>query len=410
MNRITAAFRSLKYRNFRLFFPGLVMTQVGIWIQNVAISWVVYEMTNSPFVMGLITFFNTLPLFLVTPFAGVIIDKFNRRKLLMMIQILFALQAFFIALFALSGHLRIWNIVLLGVFLNTIAAIDTPLRQSTYIHLVDDKSDLSNAISLNSTCFNVARLVGPAIAGILLSLVGAGGCFAINFICIFPSVILVSMMDFEDVKSEEVKKITIIQGLKEGWEYAFSSEQILTLLSIVALFTSIALTYPMLMPIYTKDVLHSGTQVLGYVMSSAGIGALTISIMLAAKTTLRGLKYILCLGTFLLSLAFICLGFTKNIIPACVFMFCIGFGMTSSMTPENMLLQSIVDDDKRGRIMSIHTICFLGATSLSNFMAGSIAQIIGISNAMKLFGVILFAASLFYTIKLYRMQFKSKLF
>ena len=218
------------------------------------------------------------------------------------------------------------------------------------------------------------------------------------------------MMDFEDVKSEEVKKITIIQGLKEGWEYAFSSEQILTLLSIVALFTSIALTYPMLMPIYTKDVLHSGTQVLGYVMSSAGIGALTISIMLAAKTTLRGLKYILCLGTFLLSLAFICLGFTKNIIPACVFMFCIGFGMTSSMTPENMLLQSIVDDDKRGRIMSIHTICFLGATSLSNFMAGSIAQIIGISNAMKLFGVILFAASLFYTIKLYRMQFKSKLF
>ena len=139
MNRITAAFRSLKYRNFRLFFPGLVTTQVGIWIQNVAISWVVYEMTNSPFVMGLITFFNTLPLFLVTPFAGVIIDKFNRRKLLMMIQILFALQAFFIALFALSGHLRIWNIVLLGVFLNTIAAIDTPLRQSTYIHLVDDK-------------------------------------------------------------------------------------------------------------------------------------------------------------------------------------------------------------------------------------------------------------------------------
>ena len=410
MNRITAAFRSLKYRNFRLFVPGLVTIQVGIWIQNVAISWVVYEMTNSPFVMGLITFFNTLPLFLVTPFAGVIIDKFNRRKLLMMIQILFALQAFFIALFALSGHLRIWNIVLLGVFLNTIAAIDTPLRQSTYIHLVDDKSDLSNAISLNSTCFNVARLVGPAIAGILLSLVGAGGCFAINFICIFPSVILVSMMDFEDVKSEEVKKITIIQGLKEGWEYAFSSEQILTLLSIVALFTSIALTYPMLMPIYTKDVLHSGTQVLGYVMSSAGIGALTISIMLAAKTTLRGLKYILCLGTFLLSLAFICLGFTKKIIPACVFMFCIGFGMTSSMTPENMLLQSIVDDDKRGRIMSIHTICFLGATSLSNFMAGSIAQIIGISNAMKLFGVILFAASLFYTIKLYRMQFKSKLF
>ena len=182
MNRLEAAFRALKYRNFRLFFPGLVTSQVGIWIQNVALSWVVYELTNSPFMMGLIMFFNTIPLFLVTPFAGVIIDKFNRHKLLKMIQILFALQSFLIAVCALSGHLRIWNIILLGVFLNTIAAIDTPLRQSTYIHLVDDKRDLSNAISLNSACFNVARLVGPALAGVLLSLVCAGWCFAINFI------------------------------------------------------------------------------------------------------------------------------------------------------------------------------------------------------------------------------------
>ena len=333
MNRIASAFRSLKYRNFRLFFPGLVTSQVGIWIQNVAISWVVYEITNSPFMMGLIMFFNTIPLFLVTPFAGVIIDKFNRHKLLMMIQLLFALQSFLIAVFALSGHLRIWNIVLLGVFLNIIAAIDTPLRQSTYIRLVDDKRDLSNAISLNSTCFNVARLIGPALAGVLLSLVGAGGCFLINFFCIFPSVILVAMMRFEDKKSDKIKNETILEGLKEGWEYAFSSEQILTLLAFIGLFAFIALSYPMLMPIYTKDVLHGDSRVLGYVMSSAGIGALCSSIFLAAKTTLRGLKYILCVGAFLLSAAFICLGFTNNLVPACVFMFCVGFGMTSAMTP-----------------------------------------------------------------------------
>ena len=368
MNRVASAFRSLKYRNFRLFFPGLVTSQVGIWIQNVAISWVVYEITNSPFMMGLIMFFNTIPLFLVTPFAGVIIDKFNRHKLLMMIQLLFALQSFLIAVFALSGHLRIWNIVLLGVFLNIIAAIDTPLRQSTYIRLVDDKRDLSNAISLNSTCFNVARLIGPALAGVLLSLVGAGGCFLINFFCIFPSVILVAMMRFEDKKSDKIKNETILEGLKEGWEYAFSSEQILTLLAFIGLFAFIALSYPMLMPIYTKDVLHGDSRVLGYVMSSAGIGALCSSIFLAAKTTLRGLKYILCVGAFLLSAAFICLGFTNNLVPACVFMFCVGFGMTSAMTPENTLLQSIVDDDKRGRIMSIHTICFTGVTSLSSFV------------------------------------------
>ncbi len=410
MNRIASAFRSLKYRNFRLFFPGLVTSQVGIWIQNVAISWVVYEITNSPFMMGLIMFFNTIPLFLVTPFAGVIIDKFNRHKLLMMIQVLFALQSFLIAVFALSGHLRIWNIVLLGVFLNIIAAIDTPLRQSTYIRLVDDKRDLSNAISLNSTCFNVARLIGPALAGVLLSLVGAGGCFLINFFCIFPSVILVAMMRFEDKKSDKIKNETILEGLKEGWEYAFSSEQILTLLAFIGLFAFIALSYPMLMPIYTKDVLHGDSRVLGYVMSSAGIGALCSSIFLAAKTTLRGLKYILCVGAFLLSAAFICLGFTNNLVPACVFMFCVGFGMTSAMTPENTLLQSIVDDDKRGRIMSIHTICFTGVTSLSSFVIGSVTQVIGISRSMILFGSILFAAGIFFTVKFCRMQFESKLF
>lgn len=410
MNRIASAFRSLKYRNFRLFFPGLVTSQVGIWIQNVAISWVVYEITNSPFMMGLIMFFNTIPLFLVTPFAGVIIDKFNRHKLLMMIQLLFALQSFLIAVFALSGHLRIWNIVLLGVFLNIIAAIDTPLRQSTYIRLVDDKRDLSNAISLNSTCFNVARLIGPALAGVLLSLVGAGGCFLINFFCIFPSVILVAMMRFEDKKSDKIKNETILEGLKEGWEYAFSSEQILTLLAFIGLFAFIALSYPMLMPIYTKDVLHGDSRVLGYVMSSAGIGALCSSIFLAAKTTLRGLKYILCVGAFLLSAAFICLGFTNNLVPACVFMFCVGFGMTSAMTPENTLLQSIVDDDKRGRIMSIHTICFTGVTSLSSFVIGSVTQVIGVSCSMILFGSILFAAGIFFTVKFCRMQFESKLF
>lgn len=172
MNRVKTTFRSLKYRNFRLFFPGLITSQVGIWIQNVAISWVVYSLTKSPFMMGGILFINTLPLFLVTPFAGMVIDKFNRHKLLLIIQILFALQAFLMAFAAISGHLELWNIIPLGLFLNITAAIDAPLRQSTYVLLVDDRADLSNALSLNAACFNVARLVGPALAGVLLSVVG----------------------------------------------------------------------------------------------------------------------------------------------------------------------------------------------------------------------------------------------
>ena len=193
-------------------------SQVGIWVQNVAISWVVYSLTKSPFMMGGILFINTLPLFLVTPFAGMIIDKFDRHKLLMMIQVLFALQAFLMALFAMSNHLMLWNIIVLGLFLNIIAAIDAPLRQSTYILLVDDKDDLSNALSLNAACFNVARLVGPALAGVLISLVGTAWGFTMNFLCILPCVFLVMMMDFKDKKSDSVKNKSIVEGVKEGIE------------------------------------------------------------------------------------------------------------------------------------------------------------------------------------------------
>ncbi len=409
MNRLKSTFRSLKYRNFRLFFPGLLTSQVGIWIQNVAISWVVYDMTNSPFMMGSIMFLNTIPLFLITPFAGVIADKFDRHKLLMLIQICFAMQAFLMAAFTLSGYLRIWNIIILGLFLNIVAAIDAPLRQSTYVLLVDDRNDLSNALSLNSTCFNMARLLGPAIAGVLLSTVGAGWCFAINFLCILPCVFLVKMMDFEDKKPDSIKNETIFEGLKEGLNYSLHSIQIVLLLLFSAVFSFIALTYPMLMPVYTKEVLFADAKVLGYVMSSAGIGAVTASMLLASKTTLRGLKYILCFGSVILSSGFIILGFNSNITAACIIMFFVGFGMTSSFTSDSTLLQSVIDDDKRGRVMSIYTVCFMGATSISNFAAGSVAQIFGIANTFIIFGLVLLIAALLFLIKFCHLNFQSRL-
>ncbi len=404
MNRLKSTFRSLKYKNFRLFFPGLITSQIGIWIQNVAISWIVYDMTKSPFMMGSIMFLNTIPLFLITPFAGVIADKFDRHKLLMLIQILFAFQAFLMTVFALSGHLQIWNIMLLGLFLNIIAAVDAPLRQSTYVLLIDDKKDLSNAISLNSTCFNLARLLGPAIAGTLLSAVGAGWCFAINFLCILPCVFLVAMMDFKDQKSDKLKKESLFEGLKEGVEYSLHSDVIITLLLFSATFSFIALTYPLLMPVYTREVLNSGAQTLGYVMSSTGVGALAASMFLAAQTTLKGLKYILCFGAFLLSSGFICLGFNTEITAACFIMFCVGFGMTSAFTSDSTLLQSVIDDDKRGRVMSIYTVCFMGATSISNFIAGSIAETIGISRTFTIFGVTMLVGAVIFLMKFLRLQ------
>ena len=173
-------FRAFKYRNFRLFFPGLAVSQIGIWVQNVSINWLVYDISKSSLVMGTVLFVNTIPLMILTPFAGVIADKFSRYKLLLMVQILFSVQSFLMMLLSFFGVLQIWNIMLLGVFLNCIAAIDNPLRQSTFALVVDDRKDLTNAISLNSTCFNIARLVGPSIGGLLIAVGGVTLGFLVN--------------------------------------------------------------------------------------------------------------------------------------------------------------------------------------------------------------------------------------
>ena len=205
MQKLKLMFRAFKYRNFRLFFPGLAVSQIGIWIQNIAIAWLVYDITKSPFAMGTIMCFTAAPLFIITPFAGVIVDKFNRQKLLLMVQVLFALQALLITLFTITGNIKIWSIVVCGLFLNSIAAIDAPLRQSTFVLLVDDIKDLPNAISLNSACFNLARFIGPAIGGMLIAYTNITVCFFINFLLILPNIYLVSKMQITDEKPEEVK-------------------------------------------------------------------------------------------------------------------------------------------------------------------------------------------------------------
>ena len=396
MNRLLSTFKSLKYRNFRLFFPGLIVSQIGIWIQNIAIGWLVYDMTRSAFMMGFIMFCNAIPLFLLTPFVGVFIDKLNKHKLLMSIQILFASQALIISVLTFCGLLRIWNIIILGLFLNVIAAIDLPLRQSIFVHLVDDKKDLGNAISLNSTCFNLARLVGPAIAGILVASVGVGVCFFINFICFIPAIILVSRMNIIVKNNLIVQNETIFESLKEGFSYIKHNKKIILLLIFLAIFSFIGLTYPMLMPIYTKEVFHANADVLGLLMAMAGVGALIGSLLIASKTTTSGLKYILCSGAFVFSISLLILGFSNSLYFSVFAMFILGMGMTSCITCDNTLLQMIIDDDKRGRVMSIHSICFLGTTSISNLFAGTVAQHIGISNTFIVFGVFLLFVSIIF--------------
>lgn len=405
MNRIKETFRALKYRNFRLFFPGLAVSQIGIWIQNIAINWLVYDITKSPFIMGVVMFFNAIPLFLVTPFAGVIADKFNRHKLLMTVQILFAIQAFLMTALSYLGALKIWNIVILGIFLNTIAAIDAPLRQSTFVLLVDDKKDLGNAISLNSSCFNLARLLGPALGGLLIAYTNITFCFFINFLCLVPIVLLVRLMRIKDKKGEKIKNETIFEGLKEGLSYATHTPQITTLFAYTAMYCFLIMIYPMLMPIYTAEVLKLKADILGFLLGMAGVGSLISSLLIASKTTTKNLRTILFLGTSLACLCFVGLGLNENKTLALILMFGVGIGSATLLTPENMLLQSIVDNDKRGRVMSLNSLCFMGTTSISSLFAGSVAHLTGISNTFITLGGLMFVTACLLSYKLSKFKF-----
>ncbi len=408
MDKIAKMFRALKYRNFQLFFPGLALSQIGIWIQNVAMSWLIYELTKSPLLMGIITCLNTVPLFLLTPFGGVIADKFNRKKLLLTVQILFSLQAFLLAIVVINDWVQIWNIIILGIFLNSIAAIDAPLRQSMFILVVDDPKDLGNAISLNASCFNIARLIGPAIAGIIIANAGMKFCFVTTFLFLLPAIFLVSKMKIEDKKSEKIKNETITEGLKEGFIYVVKTPQISTLLMFLAVFSFIAMTYPMLMPVYTKEILHENADTLGFLMSSIGIGALISALLIASKTTIKKLRTILCLGCSIFALGFVVMGFVHIKVAAVISMFIIGLGTAAFLTPVNTLIQNFVDDDKRGRVMSLNGICFMGTTSISSLIAGSIAEKIGIANTFILFGTMLLVACIIFGYKLSKLQYVQK--
>lgn len=405
VNRIKDIFRALKYRNFRLFFPGLAISQIGIWIQNVAISWFIYDITKSPFIMGIVMFFNSIPLFLLTPFAGVIADKFDRQKLLLTVQILYTVQALLMTIFSYFGYLKIWNIILLGIFLNCIAAVDAPLRQSTFVLVVDDKKDLGNAISLNSSCFNLARLLGPAIGGLLLAKYNINICFLVNFLCLLPIVILVRMMKINDKKDEKIKNETMLEGLKEGLDYVITTPKINTLILYIGFYCFLIMIYPMLMPIYTIEVLHSHADILGYLLGAAGVGSLISSLLLAMKKTTSNIREIILSGMAVACTCFIMLGFTHSSIIALILMFGVGLGSTSVFTPENMLLQSVIDDDKRGRVMSINSLSFLGTTAISSLFAGSVAHIFGISNTFIILGVIMLLIGLTLSFRLSKLDF-----
>ena len=379
-------FRALRARNFRLFFVGQTISLTGTWMQMVASSWLVYRLTDSAFLLGLVGFTGNLPSLFFAPFAGVYADRLNRRRMLIIIQSLAMVQALVFAVLTLTGAIAVWHIIALSMFLGVINAFDMPVRQSFMIEMIDRKEDLSNAIALNSSMVNASRLIGPSMAGILIAAAGEGICFLLNGLSYVAVIISLLAMRITPIKRENGNE-PVFQGLKEGFGYAFSFTPIRSVLLLLALVNIVGMPYTILMPVFARDILRGGPQTMGFLMAAMGVGALSGALYLAGRRSVRGLGRMapLSAGVFGLGLAMFAL--SREFWLSVILMLVTGVGMIVQFASSNTVLQTIADEGMRGRVMSMYTMAFRGVAPFGNLMAGSLAGAIGAPHTLLLGGV-----------------------
>ncbi len=387
--------RAFRYRNYRLYFCGQCVSLIGTWMQHVAMSWLVYRLTGSGSLLGLVTAAGQISVFILTPFAGVFVDRLHRRNVLITTQVLCAVQASLLAFLALTGLIEVWHLVLLSLFLGTVNAFDMPTRHSFVIEMVENKNDLGNAIALNSAMFNTARLVGPSIAGLLVGALGEGYCFLINAVSFFAIIFTLLAMKIPKRK-QETEHPPVFDGLKEGYRYAIGFRPILYLLVVMALIGLMGMPYMVLMPIFARDILHGGPQTLGFLMGASGTGALVGALYLASRRSVIGLARLNAIATATFGIGIIVFSLSRSLPLSLSILFFTGIGMILHMASSNTLLQTIVEEDKRGRVMSYMSMCSMGMAPFGSFLAGSLSDAIGAPNTLIINGTACIMGSIFF--------------
>jgi MFS family permease len=398
-SRFRSIARALSYRNFRLFFAGQSISLIGTWMQRIALGWLVYRMTNSAFLLGFVGFAGQLPTFLFSSFAGVLADRMNRHRLLIVTQTMAMIQALILALLVLMGSIAVWHIILLSILLGLINAIDNPVRQSFMVEMVGRKEDYGNAIALNSSMVNGARLIGPSVAGILIAAVGEGICFLINGISYLAVITALLAMRIAR-KTATHKRSHIWRDLKEGFAYAFGFAPIRAILLLLSLVSLMGMSYAVLMPIIARDILHGQANTLGFLMGAAGVGALIGALSLAARKSVLGLGNWIIRGAAALGVGLILTSLSRMVWLSIITLLLVGFGMMVQMASSNTLLQTIVDDDKRGRVMSFYAMAFMGMMPFGSLIAGSLASKIGAPNTLIIGGTCCLTGSAVFARKL----------
>jgi MFS family permease len=381
------ALRALRHRNYRLFFVGQGVSLIGTWMQSIATGWLMYRLTQSEFMLGLLAFVGQIPTFLLSPFAGVLGDRLDRRRILIVMQVVAMLQALTLAGFTIAGVIQVWQIIVLAFFLGVANAFEMPSRQAFVIEMIDDKSDLGNAIALNSGMFNGSRLVGPAIAGIVVAVAGEGVCFALNGFSYIAAIIAFTLMKIPGRKSGGLKA-RLFSELKEGLLYSFGFRPIRDLISTVALMSLVAMSFPVLLPIFASRILHGGSYTYGFLVASTGAGALAGVAFLAMRKNVLGLGRIISAALVVFGLSLVAFSFSKSAVLSIIILAPAGFAMIATMASCNTMVQTIVDEDKRGRVMSFYVMAFMGAAPLGSLLAGSVSSAIGAPYTVSIGGII----------------------
>jgi MFS family permease len=381
-------FRALKHRNFRLFFVGQGLSMMGTWLQQVAMGWLTYRLTGSAWLLGVIAFCANAGILLFGTWAGVLADRVRRRRALYFTQSLMLAQAIVLTVLTALGHVQVWHLIVLSLWLGIVSAFDIPVRQSLYVHLVDDRADLPNAIALNSFLVNGARVVGPALAGLLLAVVSEAVCFALNALSFVAVIVAVTRMHFPREPGPAARHDSWWSSWVEGFRYVWEYPPARAFLTLVAVLAWTIAPYSSLMPIYAKDVYGGGPHTLGFLLAAAGGGALLSTGYLAGRENIRGLVRVIGLAAATSGLALAAFAYLRIFPLAFALMVAVGGGVILAAASANTILQTIVDDRLRGRVAGFYTLAFLGVAPLGNLAAGALAAQLSAQATFAINGVV----------------------
>jgi MFS family permease len=407
MSGVAHAWRALRHRNFKLFFMGQGISVIGTWMTRMATSWLVYRLTGSALLLGLVAFASQIIPFVLQPIAGVWVERLDRRKLLVCTQVFAGLQSLALAALTLAHVITLWEIIALGALQGLINAFDAPGRHAFLVQMVDDRNDLGNAIALNSSMVNGARLVGPALAGLVIAAVGEGWCFLIDgvsYLAVIASLLLMRIRPLGIARD----RASMLEQMREGWDYVRGFHPIRTILLVFSLACLMGYPYSVLLPLFAGDVLHGGPHTLGWLSGASGAGALISALSLAVRRSVDGLSRMVAIAVAMLGVALVLFGLSHTLWLSLVLMVFAGFGIMQCASASNTIIQALAPEDKRARVVSYWAMAFFGSAPFGSLLAGLLAHRIGAPHTVIVTGVFCIAGAIWFSFELPRFENESR--